>query len=231
MFARLGGRLRRLLAQRTTNRIPRLYSTVDKPVEVPVQVNAYELAVREYVQLGDHVLDVGFGLGYGLRIMSRKAERLVGIEVDKRAVARAKARLRDLSTGVELRPYKRNRIPYEDKAFDVVTCIDVIEHVPDYLRLMMEMVRVSRRVVFLSTPRRRAANTRPDGKPTNYWHLREWSHEDLHDILLQIPGVRIEWRFLDGPWEGPFAVCSGVSEDTQALVPVLLLDLARENRG
>ena len=45
-----------------------------------------------------------------------------------------------------------NRIPFETDAFDIATCIDVIEHVPDCMGLILEMVQDLRRLFLLCTP-------------------------------------------------------------------------------
>jgi len=200
-----------------------LYSTLDSRVEVPVQVAAYRLVAQKYLRPADRVLDVGFGLGYGLEIMSQVARHLLGVEVEARAVSRAEALFRDMSKIIEVRHYDGKAIPQPDCAFDVVTCIDVLEHVPDYEDLIREMMRVSKRVVFLSTPNRRPEYTRSDGGPKNPWHMREWSYEDLDSILQRMPDVRVEWNFLNGPWQGPFECTSVVSENTLALTPALMM--------
>ena len=87
-------------------------------------------------------------------------------------------------------------LPFPDDTFDVVTCVDVIEHVEDYDRLIKEMLRVSKKGVFLSTPNRRPEYTNRDGSPKNYWHLREWSFEELEMILSKFG--RTEWIFING---------------------------------
>ena len=63
-----------------------LYSTLDDPMVVPVQAAAYQLISEKYINDGDRVLDVGFGLGYGLDILSTKAATISGIDIDLRAV-------------------------------------------------------------------------------------------------------------------------------------------------
>ncbi|PKQ27569.1 MAG: hypothetical protein CVT63_07290 [Candidatus Anoxymicrobium japonicum] len=197
----------------------RLYSVMDTEAEVPVQVAAYRLITEWYLQPGDSVLDVGFGLGYSLKIMAAKADRLAGIEIDRKAIARARRSLNHPKI-VDLRHYNGYVIPYEARSFDVVTCVDVIEHVPDYLRLMRDMCKVARRAVVISTPNRRPEYTKPDGSPRNPWHLREWSCDEFDAILRQI-GVKYEWNFLNGPWEGPFEVSRQITETTMALIPAI----------
>ena len=220
--------IRVFIAGMLPGRFPRLYSTLDTPtLKVPLQVAAYQLAVRKCIQPGDHVLDVGFGLGYGMVEMAKKAERLTGIEIDRRAVSRGAQLVEEVPQIVAVKRYDGQIVPYDDNSFEVVTCVDVLEHVPDYVAFLQEMVRVSSRVVLVSTPNRRREYTRPDGRPKNRWHLREWSFQQLDAILQGIPDVRVDWNFLDGPWEGPFECSPGVSEDTMAVAPALMLDSSR----
>jgi 2-polyprenyl-3-methyl-5-hydroxy-6-metoxy-1,4-benzoquinol methylase len=213
---------RKRLARLFRGRFPGLYSTTDDPMQVPVQVAAYSLALESYIQRGDRLLDVGFGLGYGLEMLSQKAAYLAGIDVDQKAVAEAQRLVGAIPGLHELRAYDGQSIPYEQGSFDVVTCVDVIEHVPDYLGLLQEMLRVASRLVLVSTPNRRPENTLPNGRPRNIWHLREWSYEEFDLLLGRLPGIRIEWHFLEGPWEGPFQTGQVISDATLALTPVLL---------
>ncbi len=223
IFQGIDLRLRRAIAGRFPGRFPRWYSTLDSPGIRAVQRAAYELTTQRYLRSGDKVLDVGFGLGYGLKIMASKAERLEGIETDRRAVSQGQELVREIPEILELKHYDGKKIPYETNAFDVVTCVDVIEHIPDYTNLLKEMVRVSRRVVLLSTPNRRPENTRPDGSPRNRWHLREWSYEEFDAILQGIPDVQVDWNFLNVARYGPFECSPHVSDDTMALTPALVL--------
>lgn len=51
---------------------------------VPVQIEAYFFALNNYLDESAKVLDVGFGLGYGLNILSIKAREAYGVDVDKK---------------------------------------------------------------------------------------------------------------------------------------------------
>jgi 2-polyprenyl-3-methyl-5-hydroxy-6-metoxy-1,4-benzoquinol methylase len=187
---------------------------------VPCQIEAYFLALNCHGHEGDYILDVGFGLGYGLNIMAIKAGVVDGVEVDARAldycnqvVVGRNPRLRSLAM------YDGYELPYEAAAFDLVTCVDVLEHVPDYDRFLEELLRVSSRGVFISTPNRRSEYTLPDGTPRNYWHLREWSYEELDRILRSHGSV--DWHFLNGPFDGPFRVSTCLQDDTLVLAPFI----------
>lgn len=214
-------RIRVWLARHFRSVFQTLYSTLDNQAEVPVQAAAYRFVTGTYVREGDSVLDVGFGLGYGLEIMAEKAQRLAGVEIDRRAVARMKHA--PISPKIlALKHFDGYSLPFPDRSFDVVTCIDVIEHVPDYRRLLTNLCSVARRNVILSTPIRRPENTAPDGKPKNPWHIREWSYAEFDEVLRPLKN-KVEWNFLNGPWEGPFTVSRHIEDATLALTPAIIL--------
>lgn len=200
---------------------PSEYSTTDEPMEVPCQKEAYFFALNNYINDGDRVLDVGCGIGYGMNLLSIKAKEVYGVDVDKKAVAYCSDQLLGKNPKIkELKDYDGYHLPYEDKFFDVVTCVDVLEHVEDYDAFLDELVRVAKKTVVLDTPNRRPEYTNPDGTPKNYWHLREWKAEELREILKGHK-VKTEWRYINGPWDGPFTISDKEQEDTLALLPVL----------
>jgi SAM-dependent methyltransferase len=221
------GLLLRRGANGTEGADPSDYTTTADPMEVAVQKEAYFLALNEYVADGDAALDVGCGLGYGLNLLSIKAAVVDGVDVDERAIEYCTKWVLGKNPKLrELHVYDGYHLPYEDKSFDVVTTIDVIEHVDDYDTFLRELCRVARRAVVVSTPNRRPEFTNPDGSPRNHWHLREWSRPELEAILAAHP-ARIDWYHVNGPWEGPHTVSTEVRDDTQTLTPVLRVDAVR----
>jgi ubiquinone/menaquinone biosynthesis C-methylase UbiE len=200
---------------------PKKYSTiVGVGSVVPVQIEAYFLALNKYVGENAKILDVGFGLGYGLNILSIKASEVNGVDVDAKVLDHCNNTLLGKNPRlIILKIFDGYNIPFPDETFDVVTSVDVIEHVEDYERLIKEMLRVSKNGVFLSTPNRRSEYTNKDGSPKNYWHLREWSFEEFDEIIRKFGSV--EWNCINGPYEGPFSVSTGIAEDTLALSPFI----------
>ncbi|ACL17473.1 class I SAM-dependent methyltransferase [Methanosphaerula palustris] len=186
---------------------------------VPVQIEAYFFALNNYLDESAKVLDVGFGLGYGLNILSIKAREAYGVDVDKKTYEYCQQTLVGRNPRlVELNLYDGYHLNYPDNFFNIVTCVDVIEHVVDYSALIEEMVRVSKKGVFISTPNKLPENTNPDGTPKNYWHLREWSFDELAFILSR---YQVEWNFINGCWDGPFTISKKVQNNTMALVPFI----------
>jgi ubiquinone/menaquinone biosynthesis C-methylase UbiE len=204
------------------------YSTVDYPIEVPAQVEVYIFCRDKYLQPTDKVLEVGLGLGYGLSIMSAKAFKLAGVDIDKKCVERGKVFFyghRQIET-IEL--YDGYNLPFPDKSFDVVTCIEVLEHVEDYSRFIKELTRVAKRLVFLATPNQIPLNTDSNGKPKNFWHLREWTKDEL-DLIFKNLGLNVEWNFhafenMDQSKE-KFIITQEYSPSVFTLLPVIKLQL------
>lgn len=201
---------------------PKDYSTtVGIGSVVPVQIEAYFLALNKYVDEDTKILDVGFGLGYGLNLLSIKAREVNGVDVDIKVLDYCTNTIVGKNPRLNiLKIFDGYDLPFPDDTFDVVTCVDVIEHVEDYNRLIKEMLRVSKKGVFISTPNRRPEYTNKDGSPKNYWHLREWSFEEFDQIVRKFG--QIEWNFINGHYEGPFTISTEIHQDTLALSSFIL---------
>jgi SAM-dependent methyltransferase len=151
----------------------------------------------------ESVLDVGCGVGRtGFLLWEQKigTER-VGIELSPEYVERARelgvyARVdqADLSQGLS---------QFEDGAFDVVLCIDVLAQLEKEagLRLVQECERVARRrvvllVPLLDEPRARSAATESDRSTWTLGDLRELGYETKPFGSKRAAGVYGGRRFL-----------------------------------
>lgn len=84
------------------------------------------------------LLDAGCGSGRTLDELARYG-RVSGIDLSPEAVAAARRRGHD-----DVRTGRIEALPFADAAFDVVTCLDVIEHTPDDRASLAELLRVTR---------------------------------------------------------------------------------------
>jgi SAM-dependent methyltransferase len=82
------------------------------------------------------VLDAGCGSGRTLVELEGYGE-VHGIELDPHAADVARARGRG-----EVRVGRLEHLPWDDATFDLITCLDVIEHTPDDLVTLRELRRV-----------------------------------------------------------------------------------------
>jgi len=100
--------------------------------------------IKQYRERGN-LLDIGCGLGLFLRAAKAEGYNVHGCDISAFAVSRC---LDEIPTQC----CSMADLPYENSCFDVVTVLDVIEHVSDLWKGIREVKRVARRdaiVVFL----------------------------------------------------------------------------------
>src|SRR5436190_4900557 len=82
------------------------------------------------------ILDVGCGTGANLELLSQFGDA-EGVDVSSEALAFCRARgLESVSEG------EAEKLPYDNSSFDLVTGLDVVEHLDDDLAGLREMGRV-----------------------------------------------------------------------------------------
>lgn len=82
------------------------------------------------------ILDVGCGTGANLELLANYGEAF-GVDVSEEALSFCRAR------GLEnVRHGEAEKLPYEDASFDLVTGLDVVEHLDDDVAGLSEMHRV-----------------------------------------------------------------------------------------
>src|SRR3954453_22169660 len=86
-------------------------------------------------------LGAGGGAGQTLEHLSRlgRVEGVHGVDMSRDAVlaARRRGHINVQVSGIE-------HLPHDDSAFDLVTCLDVVEHTPDDVATLTELFRVTR---------------------------------------------------------------------------------------
>lgn len=85
-----------------------------------------------------HLLDAGCGSGCTLDELSHFGV-VAGCDVNPLAIEAAKCRGHS-----DVRLGRLEELPFADHSFDLVTCLDVVEHVPDDHRAFAELRRVTR---------------------------------------------------------------------------------------
>ena len=86
---------------------------------------------------GLRILDAGCGSGRTLEDLVAYGE-VSGIELSEDAASVARER----ECG-EVKVGRLEDLPYDDNSFDLITCLDVLEHVPDDRRALSELRRVT----------------------------------------------------------------------------------------
>jgi 2-polyprenyl-3-methyl-5-hydroxy-6-metoxy-1,4-benzoquinol methylase len=80
-------------------------------------------------------------------------------------------------------------LPFADRSFDVVTMLEVLEHIPDTAAALSTVLRVARRFVVLSVP------SRADDNPE---HIHLFSPQQLIALLRACGAERVSIEYVPG---------------------------------
>lgn len=113
-----------------------------------------ESAVRQLdVKPGERILEVGVGTGLALPLYPRHC-RVVAIDLSASMLEKARERVEQYGLDhVELRQMDAGNMEFDDDSFDTVMAAYVVTAVPDYRKVMDEMIRVCRpggRIILLN---------------------------------------------------------------------------------
>jgi SAM-dependent methyltransferase len=141
------------------------------------------------------VLEIGCGEGIVIEALSARlpAARFAGVEVDPQALGRARARCPRASF-VQADAYQ---LPFPAHSYDLVLCLEVLEHLAQPERALGEIRRVSGRGCLLSVPHEpyfrlgslaRGKNLGRLGDPSD--HIQHWRPADFTAFCARELSVR-----------------------------------------
>ncbi|MGD9126447.1 MAG: class I SAM-dependent methyltransferase [Planctomycetia bacterium] len=112
----------------------------------------FRRTARHLLKGWSSLLDVGCGEGYWLDFLHRrygKERMLRGYEYAGNRVEAAQKHFPHL----DLREGSIFELPEEDGSYDVVTCLEVLEHLPDWQAGFEELLRIAKKEVIVCVPR------------------------------------------------------------------------------
>lgn len=150
------------------------------------------------------VLDVGCGEGFTLNklYLNKVGKVLEGIDYSKTAVALGKKQYKHLI----LKQGSAYKLPYKANSFDLVLCMEVLEHLDDPKKALQELKRVSKKYIVLSVPNEplfMLANF-VRGKNVSRWgndieHINHWSGGSF-ELLVRSYGLEVVSKQHPFPW-------------------------------
>ncbi len=91
---------------------------------------------------GVKVLDVGCGGGYACEYLARRQAEVFGTDILAESLQEADDHAAQENLEIDYRLCTPERLPFNDQEMDVVTCFDVLEHIPDKRHTLSEIHRV-----------------------------------------------------------------------------------------
>jgi SAM-dependent methyltransferase len=155
-------------------------------------MSGFESSLQELFELAAprSLLDVGCGEGVLVHKWAQRLgeARVVGIDLEERSIQAGWAQRK--APNLEYRVMRAENLPFSGNEFDVVTAIEVLEHVPDPEHTLAEMTRCAERRLLVSVPREplwRMLNMARGA----YWsdlgntpgHLNHWSKRSFAQLL------------------------------------------------
>ena len=100
---------------------------------------AFFKLIQDYVLPGSRVLDLGCSEGDFLQICQEKKCRCYGADIAAYALGQAKKKIQGDFRQIDL---TKDKLPWPDSFFDVITLLDVVEHIRETSLLFKEIRRV-----------------------------------------------------------------------------------------
>jgi 2-polyprenyl-3-methyl-5-hydroxy-6-metoxy-1,4-benzoquinol methylase len=152
----------------------------------------FQRSLQELFDLADpaSLLDVGCGEGVLVHEWARRirSRRVVGIDLEEPSIQAGWAARQ--APNLEYMVMRAENLPFANDEFDLISAIEVLEHVPDPEHTLVEMTRCAQRHLLVSVPREplwRALNMARGA----YWselgntpgHLNHWSRRAFVELL------------------------------------------------
>jgi len=179
-----------------------------------IEGSPQEIAIEMFKEIGsvERILDIGCGDGKVAEQLKKLglSQGIYGVDMDEKLLNKAKEK------GIEVYrvDLENEKLPFPDNFFDVVLCIDVIEHIVNIYHLLSEIKRVLKSNGFLivSTPNVRfiyhiirlilGYGPKTSFNPSEYYgadlydggHVHYFTIKDLRNLLIRYGFKLLEVR-------------------------------------
>jgi SAM-dependent methyltransferase len=137
------------------------------------------------------VLELGTGTGYGIDYLAKNADLLLTIDKDTVNYRKITGDLKNVFF-LKLKVPDLYGIPSE--SFDLIVCLQFIEHIEDDIKLMQEIFRVLKKngKCIVSTPNKNMTISR------NPYHYREYNPTELRNLVSKFSPKEIKILGVNG---------------------------------
>ncbi len=106
----------------------------------PLRFQFFDTHIAEWSQL--KVLDVGCGGGFTCEFLAKRGAQVTGIDQSAACIEAANHHASEANLNINYRQSQAEQLPFDDDMFDVVVCVDVLEHVESPQQTIAEISRV-----------------------------------------------------------------------------------------
>lgn len=133
--------------------------------------------------MGKQVLDVGCGGGLLAEEFAQLGCQVTGIDPSEPSVAAARAHAQQQGLAIDYRRGVGESLPFADASFDIVYCCDVLEHVADLEKVLLEIARVLKKdgIFFYDTINRTLLSKLISIKLLQEWNSTSLMPPNLHE--------------------------------------------------
>ena len=166
----------------------------DNYLENPAEKERVEQIVEIIPSDVNEIFDVGCGNGCFINTLvssfSNRFNRVIGLDSSDMALKYVKS---------EKIKGSITNLPFEDESFDLVTSLEVLEHLPqeDFKQGISELHRVSKKYIIITVPNNENLETSLVMCPLCYcrfnahYHVRSFNEDDLNKLFTGFRAVRI----------------------------------------
>jgi SAM-dependent methyltransferase len=143
------------------------FQTTSDRFQLTLHRQRYQFVLAQFTRV-ESALEVGTGVGNFAPLLAERCDRYTGLEFDPAAAAEAAKRV---GTAGQIVCGDARNLPFEPRTFDLVVCLEVLEHLGDWVAGLKGAQRCLKQdglAVFSIPCRRRGGKS-----PTNPYHVYE----------------------------------------------------------
>lgn len=134
---------------------------------------------------GKNVLDIASGEGYGSALLATVAGNVTGVDISAEVVKEANQKYAAKFSNLQYLEGSTDKIPADDRSFDVVVSFETIEHHDQHITMMQEIKRVLKPggLLIISSPDKLYYSDKPG--TVNPFHVKELYKGEFENLLKE----------------------------------------------
>lgn len=143
-------------------------------------LHRYALAMN-FVRGDKVILDIACGEGYGSYLMSKSAQRVIGVDIDKETIDKAIEKYK--ASNLEFKIGRADEIPIQDHTIDIIISFETIEHHDKQDEMMIEIKRVLKPggLLIISSPNKKYYSD--ERRFVNKFHKKELYEAEFKNLI------------------------------------------------